>query len=663
MLNRNPSPSSLRQLSVGKLQEAQRSFDVRRNVVFLLLLCSPMSLAQTGAQTTTPASRDVSATKTAAIAPADAKQYLEDIKELTTPEMEGRGAGTKGIDRAKHVIVERYKKLKLQPAGTEQAGGHAYEQEFTVTTGAQLKGKNALLVRTESGRAESAGSENLQSGGQRRGWKVKQDFVPYSFSQSGEAQAPVVFAGYGISADEHHYDDYAGLDVKGKVVVVLRYEPPALTAHSGNGGMTRHSQIITKAINARNHGAKALVLVNGKLGDGEEDLLTRFGSVSGPADAGILFVQAKNDVVNEWLKASGKSLAELQKQIDDSGKPASFALAENLTVEVTVNIVTTHAKVNNVLAYLPGKTDQYVIIGAHYDHLGRGNVDSLAPSQIGQIHPGADDNGSGTAGVLALARMLAPHRGEFRRGILFINFAGEELGLLGSAYWVKNPTLPLEKAVAMINMDMIGRIQDDKVYVGGIGTGSTLKAVMEAAQKDSGFKIEYSPGGYASSDHTSFVAEKIPVLFFFSGLHSDYHKPSDTWDKINADAAAKLLSVVASAGEQLADADQRPVFQEVVEEKPPEGGRSGYGPYFGSIPDFGEGVVGVRFSDVKPGSPAAKAGLKAGDILVQFNDKPIKNLYDFTDALRRSKIGEVVEVKVVRDGQKIDASVKLEQRK
>ena len=582
-----------------------------------------------------------------AIPTADPHRYLDDIKALTTPAMEGRGAGSKGLTRAEHLIEKRYKSLGLEPAGT-----NSYLQPFTVITGAHLKGKNHFAVLT---------------GDQKRELKPKQDFVPFSFSASGSARAPMVFAGYGISADEFQYDDYAGIDVKDKIVVVLRYEPPSFAVKAGNQGMTQHSQLVTKAINARNHGAKALVLANGKLGDGEEDLLTRFGSVSGPENAGIIFLQVKNAVAEGWLKSAGKSLAELQEQINASSKPASFALPENQTAALTVSIETTQATVNNVLAYLPGKTDEYVIIGAHYDHLGRGNFDSLAPSQIGQIHPGADDNASGTAGVLELARLLAPQKGQLRRGILFASFAGEELGLLGSAAWVKEPTRPLEKCVAMLNMDMIGRIKDQKVYIGGVGTGSTLKAVVEQAQKEenSGFKIEYSPGGYSSSDHTSFVAKKIPVLFFFSGLHSDYHKPSDTWDKIDPDAAARLLNVVGETGELLADAEERPSFIVVAEDQPGgrSGGPGGYGPYFGSIPDFGQVETGVKFSDVKPGSPAAKAGLKAGDILVQFGDKPIKNLYDFTDALRRSKVGDVVEVKVLRDGQPVTASVKLEQRK
>ncbi len=575
---------------------------------------------------------------------ADPARYLNDIKALAAPEMEGRGAGSKGLTRAEHLIEKRYKELGLQPAGV-----NGYAQPFSVVTGARLKSDNHFVV---------------QAGGSKNDLKIDQDFVPFSFSASGQVAAPLVFAGYGATADEFHYDDYADLDVKDKIVVVLRYEPSGFAEKSGNHGLTQHSQLITKAINARNHGAKAVVVLNGKLGDGEEDLLTRFGSVSGPENVGVVMVQVKNAVAESWFQSAGKSLADVQGQINSATKPASFALPDTLHLSLHIDIETTHATVNNVLAWLPGQTDEYVIIGAHYDHLGRGNFDSLAPSQIGQIHPGADDNASGTAGVLELARLLAPQRGQLKRSILFMDFAGEELGLLGSAAWVKDPTRPLAKAVAMLNMDMIGRIKDDKVYIGGVGTGSTLKSVLEQAQKETPFKIEYSAGGYSSSDHTSFVTKKIPVLFFFSGLHSDYHKPSDTWDKINAPSAARLLDLVGSVAVQLANATDAPAFQVVAEDKPPAGGGGGgYGPYFGSIPDFGETANGVKFADVKPSSPAAKAGLKAGDILIQFGDKPIKNLYDFTDALRRSKVGDVVEVKVLREGQPVTASVKLEQRK
>src|ERR1039458_5757827 len=575
---------------------------------------------------------------------ADPNRFLADIKTLAAPDMEGRGPGTQGLARASKYIEHRDKALGLQPAGTD-----GYLQPFTVTTGATLKPHNELVVI---------------DGAKKQLLTINQDFEPISFSSSGSFAGSLVFVGYGASADEFQYDDYAGIDVKDKIVVLLRYEPDSFAVKAAHLGLTQHSQLVTKAINARDHGAKAVILVNGKLAEGEEDSLLRFGGVSGPENAGIMLLQVTNAVAESWFKAAGKSLADVQQQINSGGKPASFVFPEALQLSLTVDIGATHARLNNVLAYLPGKTSEYLIIGAHYDHLGRGDSNSLAPSQIGQIHPGADDNASGRGGVLQLARLFAPLKGQLDRGILFMSFSGEELGLLGSAEWVKDPTLPLEKCVAMLNMDMIGRIRDNKVYIGGVGTGSTFKAILEQAQKqEPNFKIEYSAGGYSASDHTSFVAKKIPVLFFFSGLHSDYHKPSDTWDKINAPSAAQLLNLVGDVALQLAEAPSPPTFITVVEDKPGSGGGGGYGPYFGSIPDFGEVKDGVRFSDVRPGSPAAKAGLKAGDILVQFGDKPIHNLYDFTDALRRSKVGEVVEVKVLRDGQPITASVKLEQRK
>jgi len=578
---------------------------------------------------------------------ADSQRYLNDIKTLSAPAMEGRGAGTKGISLAAKFIEDRYRELGLQPAGT-----HSYFQPFTVITGARLKVGNRMEILRDSA---------------KKALKLNQEYVPFNFSSSGQVTSPLVFVGYGASAGEYGYDDYAHLDVSGKTVVILRYEPAGFSAKNNHAGLTEHSQLITKAINARNHGAKAVILINGKLGDGEEDLLTKFGSVNGPENAGIVIVQVKNAVADEWFVAAGKSLSAVQKEIDTSSTPASFALPDSLRVSLNVNIESIRATVNNVLAYLPGKTDEYMIVGAHYDHLGRGYIDSLAPSQIGQIHPGADDNASGTAGVMELARMLAPKKGQLERGILFCDFAGEELGLLGSAEWATHPTLPLDKAVAMINMDMIGRIKNDKVYVGGVGTGATFKSLLDEEKGRSPFQLEYSAGGYGASDHTSFVAKKIPVLFFFSGLHSDYHKPSDTWEKINAPDAAKLLDLIDDLAVKIDSDAERVAFVTVAEDQPgghaSSGGGGGYGPYFGSIPDFGQQENGVKFSDVRPGSPAAKAGFKAGDVLVEFGGKPIQNLYDFTDALRRSKVGDVVEVKVMRGKQPVAASVKLEQRK
>jgi hypothetical protein len=319
--------------------------------------------------------------------------------------------------------------------------------------------------------------------------------------------------------------------------------------------------------------------------------------------------------------------------------------------------------VHNVVAYVPGQTDEYVIIGAHYDHLGMGGQYSLTPSVVA-IHPGADDNASGTAGVIELARWYSKQPKQ-KRGILFLSFAGEEMGLLGSAYYVAHPELPLAKAVAMINMDMIGRIRDGKVYIGGLATGTGLRPMLEQVTPKYKLKVDYSEGPESgSSDHTSFTSGQVPVLFFFSGLHSDYHKPSDTWDKIDASDAATLLTLVAEVADDLRAVAKRPEFVHVAPQTPPMGGTSGsgYGPWFGSIPDFGEGTKGVKFADVREGSPAAKAGFKAGDVMIEFDGKKIDNLYDFTYALQAKKPGDEVVVKVLRDNQLVEAKVLLTKR-
>jgi aminopeptidase YwaD len=242
-----------------------------------------------------------------------------------------------------------------------------------------------------------------------------------------------------------------------------------------------------------------------------------------------------------------------------------------------------------------------------------------------------------------------------------VAFAGEEIGLLGSSHWVDHPTLPLDKAIAMINMDMIGRIRKSKVYVGGVGTGSTFESLLETASKHHDLRIDLTQTGYSSSDHTTFVGKRIPVLFFFSGLHADYHKPSDTWEKIDPENSVRVLDLVYRVAGELNRREERPLFVRVAEPHTAgaSGGGGGYGPYFGSIPDFGQVENGVRFADIREGSPAGKAGLLAGDVLVEFDGKKIENLYDFTYALRARKPGDQVRVVVLREDRKISADVTL----
>jgi len=585
-----------------------------------------------------------------ASASIDPNVYLDDIKFLASPNLKGRGTGTPELEKAAAFIAAKFRSFGLQPID-----GKSYYQAFSVTTKARLGPDNRLSYKVGATRVKLA---------------VSGDFMPFNFSAREKMTGPVVFAGYGITAPEYNYDDYKGIDVAGKIVLILRHEPQEFDEKSIFAGKvyTQHSQYWSKASNAKMHGARGVIVMNDRAAHpGEADELEKFAEAAGPGDAGIPFVQIRYEIAERWFAVAGKNPEEIQKGIDQDLQPRSFAFPDSLQVDANLDVQRIVKTAHNVAGYLPGTTDEYVAIGAHYDHLGLGEQYSLAPSLAGTVHPGADDNASGTAGVIELARWFSTQPKQ-KRGILFLTFAGEELGLLGSSYYVNHPTFPLDKDVAMINMDMIGRVREGKVFIGGVGTGTTLKKLLEEITPKYGLHIDYSEAGYGSSDHTSFTTKQVPVLFFFSGLHADYHKPSDTWDKIDAPDAAKVLQLVAEVGEDLREAPGRPLFVRVKEPEQPgemagSSGHSGYGPDFGSIPDFGEGVKGVKFADIREGSPAAKAGLKAGDILVQFDGKPIQNLYDFTYALRAKNPGDEVLVKVMRGNEAVETKVLLTKRK
>jgi hypothetical protein len=589
-----------------------------------------------------------------ATANIDPNAYLDDVKFLASPTLKGRATGSPELEKAAAFIAAKFQSFGLKPAD-----GKSFYQAFEVTTDARLGKTNRF---------------HYSVGGRTTILHFPDDFVPFNFSSAGKLAGPIVFVGYGITAPEYGYDDYAGVDAKGKIVLMLRHEPQEYDEKSVFEGksFTQHSQFASKATNAKNHGAIGVILINDRANHrNEEDKLEQFGNSAGPANAGIPFVQILAQRAEPWFAAAGKNLDTIVSEIDQTLKPQSFACPDSLQVDANLDLERAVKTVHNVAGYLPGETDEYVVIGAHYDHLGLGGQYSLAPSLVGTIHPGADDNASGTSGVIELARWFSGQPKQ-KRGILFLTFAGEELGLLGSSYYVTHPDYPLAKAVAMINMDMIGRIRNEKVYIGGVGTGTSLRTMLDGIKDKYGLNLDYSDAsGYGSSDHTSFTTKEVPVLFFFSGLHSDYHKPSDTWDKIDAPDAAKLLALVADVTDHLREDSARPQYVRVA---PPaaHGGAaigsssadvSGYGPYFGSVPDFGEGIKGVKFSDVTPNSPAAKAGLKADDVMVEFDGKPIENLYDFTYALRAKKPGDVVRVKVMRAGKPLEVPVTLTQRR
>jgi hypothetical protein len=328
--------------------------------------------------------------------------------------------------------------------------------------------------------------------------------------------------------------------------------------------------------------------------------------------------------------------------------------------------------VRNVIGTLKGSDpalqSEVVIVGAHYDHLGRSARFSMSQNSTGQIHHGADDNASGTAAVIEMAKAAVAARKEFRRSILFVTFAGEEHGLLGSSHYVNHPTEPLDKTIAMINLDMVGRA-GGRIMVDGLGNAPAIEEDLKAAEASSSLSLRALRGGpgAGASDDATFLLRKIPSINFFSGFHSDYHRPTDTWEKIDAAGGAAVADLALALAQQLANRAERPPFVETVQEQNPHstgnvGAVSGYGPYFGSVPDFANEGQGVKFAEVRAGSPAAKAGLRGGDVMIAFGGMPIKTLYDFTFALREKKPGDRVDVVVLRDGKEVKASVELTTR-
>jgi hypothetical protein len=579
-----------------------------------------------------------------------AKEYFKHVSFLASDDLKGRGNGTPELQRASEYIANQFRALGLKPAGDKGT----FFENFQITTGTAYGPHNALTI-------------------DNRKLAIDADFEPLSISLPAQIDGPIVFAGYGITAPDLQWDDYAGLDVKGKIVLVLRHEPQEMDANSRFDGknMTSHATYMNKAINARQHGAKAILFITDPNNHPEDkDTMSAAMRDIGADDSGIAALRITRASVTPVFEKAGRSISNVQQDMDNNFKPQSFDLKSS--VHLVMDISRIRKTVHNVMASLPGTDSQlrneWVVIGAHYDHLGLGDEHSLAPSQIGQIHHGADDNASGTAGVLEFARLASLNRQAFKRSILFMTFAGEEDGLLGSNYFVNHPTVPLTSIVGMINMDMIGRVTNNRLDVLGVGTSPEFKSWIEEFNKTVGLQLNFSASGHDGSDHISFDGKHIPILFFFSGLHSDYHRPSDTADKINSEGAVSVLALVAMSAERLANTAARPLYTAVVEERPTNAGTtssssSGYGPYFGSVPDFRDDIKGVLFADVRADSPAGKAGLKAGDTLVEFGGQTITNLYDFTYALGNKKVGDVVTVVVQRNGQPLKVTVTLEERK
>ena len=591
---------------------------------------------------------------TAATGPFSPDAYLRHVKYLASDEMQGRGNGTPELNRAAEYIAGQFAAAGVQPGGDEGT----FFQKFLVATGSRLGPGNTLT---------------FVIGGKEVASTLGRDYVPFGAGEKTSLSGDVVFAGYGISSEDNKYDDYKDFDVTDKIVLVMAHEPRENDPASPFSGAepTLHGEDNTKAQNAKYRGARAILIVQDPLNheDPARDL-PAIGAEAQIDELGIGSFRISRTLAQRLLDAQGKNLADLQKQIDAGLSPQTFAVT-GVQARIEMDVEPVRKEVRNVVGVLPG-TDpaagrEMVIVGAHYDHLGRGGRSSLSPSLIGQIHNGADDNASGTAGLIEIAAALAHDPAPRRRSYVFIAFAGEELGLRGSAYWASHPGRDLSKAVAMINMDMIGRVRNNQVILSGVGTSPAFGELVKTAATENGLELKTSQSGYGASDHTSFYTKNIPVLFFFSGLHADYHRPSDDWEQINAEGATKIVGMAYTICRRLDAMDSRPQFTKVNEPATTgssgRGGGTGYGAYFGSIPDMTAEVKGVRFSDVRPNSPAAKAGLRGADIMIKFAGKDVASLEDFSYILRTHKPGDTIEVIVLRDGQPLTVQVTLEVRR
>lgn len=572
-----------------------------------------------------------------------ADELRDHVRFLASDELEGRRAGSTGADKAAQYIASEFKQDGLSPMGDQGS----FLQRFEFVAGVKLGSKNSFTTETR---------------GKPRALVLNENYRPLGLSSNDEFAGEVVFAGYGISAPDKDYDDYKGVDVAGKAVVVLRYAPGS---DSTRNEFDQFSSLRYKASKAKELGAKALIVVTGPL-DSDKDGLIKLTYDQSIGNSGIPAISITCAAMDKFLEGTGTTIKLLQQEIIRSKHPRSMVL-QDVRVKIQTDVEEIPNWSSNVIGFLEGNDpafkNEVVVVGAHYDHLGFGGEGSgsLRPDTVA-IHHGADDNASGTSGLLELAQAFSSRRIELKRSLLFIAFTGEEEGLLGSAHFVKNPTIPLERTVTMINMDMIGRLNNKKLIIYGTGTSREFDSLIIAHNSDSAFALSLVKDGFGPSDQSSFYGKQIPVCFFFTDLHSDYHRPSDTWDKLNYAGMEQVVRFVEALALDIDRESNRPRY--IAVEMPKASGNIGrsYRVYMGTIPDFGEQVEGMKLSGVREGSPAAKAGLRAGDIIVKFGKLDVKNLYDFTYALGEHKPGDEVEVVVKRGQEVLTTKVKLERR-
>ena len=564
--------------------------------------------------------------------PTAADELSAHAKFLAAAELSGRGVGTAGIATARDYIAAEFAKYGLLPGGDN----NSYLQRFDVAVGVRVKQPSSLAL------------------GEGPTLKLEEDWLPLGLSSSGNVRGDAVFAGYGITAKDYGYDDYAGIAVKGKIVIVLRYEPPPKNDQSPfqkSPDYSPYAALRTKANNAREHGAIGMILVDMDNRTNATELMSLRSSLWRTGSS-LVAAQIKRQAAESWFVAQGVSLKLLKEQIDREEKPASLKLTgASLSLQVTLEEERERAE--NVVAILPGrdssKAQEYLVIGAHYDHLGLGYYGAREQNAAGMIHHGADDNASGTSVLLHVARRLSQIEPKPPRSIVFVAFSAEELGLHGSRHFIESwPRIG--PVTSMINLDMVGRLREERLTIFGVRSAPPFETIVVNAAKQLSLQTNLADG-VGPSDHLSFYNKRIPVLHFFTGSHSDYHRPGDTWDKLNYTGMSQIGDLVLGSALAIAALPDRPNFVSLPSRQSTlaTGERRNNGVYLGIVPEYSRTVEGVLLAGVAPGSPAAAAGLHEGDVIVQLADKKINNIEDLTDALGTQKPAAQVLI-VVRRG-------------
>jgi aminopeptidase YwaD len=563
---------------------------------------------------------------------------------LTSERLEGRRAGTEQAKKAALYIAREFQDYDLLPAaGWENSliSRDDFFQSFEFTSGIQTGNRNFLTLYTES--------ESIQT-------DYNKDFRTLPFSATATISAPIVFAGFGISAPQDNYDDFAETEIGGSILLVFEGSPDRNDPH---GILNQYADSRNKAIAAREAGALAIMIIT------EPDTLdsSKLMRIRLDRSFGTVGIPVLNVSINTADRLLGDS-KEIYKKLIGDKKPNSY-LINNITASIETELFTVTSTCNNVIGYIPGNDPMYqnevIIIGAHYDHLGWGGEGSMLPDESA-IHHGADDNASGTAGLLELAQAFSADRDNLQRGILFIAFSAEELGLIGSKYYVDNPLIPLENSLAMINLDMIGRMRNNELTVFGTGTSPAWDSLLSSQPSYDSFTIRTNPDGMGPSDHASFYNKDIPVLFLHTGLHEDYHRPSDTADNIHYEEMERVVRFVYELVSDLNTIPERPQFTK-VETPRPTGTMRGIRVYVGTMPDYVGESGGLKITGVREGSPAALAGIQKDDIIINFGGIKVENVYDYTYALGEFNPGQVIDVVIKRDGSEKIISLELGARR